>query len=150
MKKHLLSFMLTVAATLALSVVSVNAQSNRIVKANVPFDFNVGDQTFQAGKITTRSASPSSIENLLISSEDSRQRVFALTHCVEATKSSDKARLVFRKYGNRYYLAQVWAPGQSGSELPKSKSERSHIREMRHLAKNASQPEMIVVLADVN
>jgi hypothetical protein len=36
---------------------------------------------------------------------------------------------VFHKYGNHYFLRQVWSPGQSeGYELPASKVERELAR----------------------
>jgi hypothetical protein len=39
--------------------------------------------------------------------------------------SSDEARLVFNKYGDTYFLSEVWTPGQSqGGGLSKSKTER--------------------------
>ena len=138
-------------------VVSVNAQSSYGVKANVPFDFIVGDQTFQAGAISARRMSGSSNEPLLISSGDYGQHAICLTLNLPSNRSFDNARLVFHRYGNRYYLAQVWISGDSGGQLFKSRSERAleremrrlakNPREMRHLAKNASEPEVITIIA---
>ncbi len=150
MKRHVVRFMLIVTATFVLGVVSVNAQSSNGVKANVPFDFIVGDQTFQAGAITARTMLGPNGEPLLISSGDNRQHALCLTRSLDSTKSSENARLVFRKYGNRYYLAQVWTSGYSGSELFKSRSERALEREMRRVAKNASEPEMVAIIAAVD
>ncbi|HZN07100.1 MAG TPA: hypothetical protein VFB65_09955, partial [Pyrinomonadaceae bacterium] len=58
---------------------------------------------------------------------------------------ADQAKLVFHKYGNRYFLAQVCVPGYQAWEVMKSKEERSLEREMR-LVKNL-KPERITVAA---
>lgn len=44
--------------------------------------------------------------------------------------SQNGSRLVFRRYGSRYFFAQAWASGSStGRELPKSRAERRVERE---------------------
>ena len=146
MKKHLLSLMLLLIV-IGAGVVSVKAQSSTGIRANVPFDFIVGDQTFKAGKITVRRTLVSGNEPLMISSSDYRTRTSQLTRNLQSTSRSDSAKLVFRRYGDRYYLAQVWTSGDNGSELSKSRSERALEREMRHLAKNVREPEVITIIA---
>ena len=51
------------------------------------------------------------------------------------------AKLVFEKYGNEYFLAQIW-DGQShtGIAFPESKREKE-----LQIASNASQPEAVVI-----
>ncbi len=160
MKKELLKgfTMLTLIITLALVSAAVSAQAqtpgHKIV-ADVPFDFIVGDKTFQAGEITVRRTGDSEAV-LLISNANSRQGAFRLTNSVQAAKTSEKAKLVFNKYGDRYYLSQVWTSGtDSGRELLKSRSERATERELarnasqNQLAKDASQPEAVVIIARV-
>ena len=61
--------------------------------------------------------------------------------------STEQGKLVFHKYGNQYFLAQVWIPGYKALELAKSKSERAIERETK-LSKN-SKPELVSVLADM-
>jgi len=44
----------------------------------------------------------------------------------------DEGRLVFNKYGDTYYLSEVWKPGDSqGGALAKSKTEREIARTTR-------------------
>ena len=45
-------------------------------------------------------------------------------------RSQEDARLVFRRYGRRYFFFQAWAGGSSGSELPTTHAERSAAREL--------------------
>ncbi len=148
MKKHVISLM-SLLIVLGAGALSVNAQSGYGIKANVPFDFNVGDKTFQAGKVTAHRRSLSGGEPLVITSSDCRTNAVQLSRNMQEGRRSDSAKLVFHRYGNRYYLAQVWMSGDVGIELPKSKSEQAFQREMRHLAKNSPEPERITVLATV-
>ena len=145
MKKQVVSFMLLLITVGFMSGV-VHAQTSYGVKANVPFDFYVGDQPFRASAITARRMSTFD-SVLLISSADNGQRQIRLTQSLQSTRRSDEAKLVFHKYGNRYYLAQVWTDGYSGRELLKSRGERALQHEMRLVAKNASEPKMVTIIA---
>ena len=150
MQKHLLWLPLILMAVFASAAISTNAQSAFGVRANVPFDFNVGDKTIPAGRITARSINgsdgPMSISNFAES-----KHAFRATRQLYKESSSSQAKLVFHKYGNRYYLAEVWVPGSRVCELITSKSERALQREFRpakNLAKDI-QPERVIVLADM-
>jgi len=127
------------------AAVSTNAQSAYGVRANVPFDFTVGDKTFQAGKIITgmprSDAGAMTIRNI-----DNGQHALRVARTLRGADTSDLAKLVFRKYGNRYFLAEVWVPGVRVWEVIKSRSERAIEREIR-LASN-SKPELVTVSAD--
>ena len=145
MKKQVVGFMLLLITVGFMSGV-VHAQTSYGVKANVPFDFYVGDQAFRASAITVRRMS--SFDGvLLISGADNGPRQIRLTNSLQSTSRSNEAKLVFHKYGNRYYLAQVWTDGSSGRELLKSRGERALQREMRLVAKNASEPKMVTIIA---
>ena len=127
------------------AAVSTNAQSSHGVRANVPFDFIVGDKTFQAGKIVT--AMPGSeAGSMTIRNIDNGQYALRVARTLRGADNSDPAKMVFRKYGNRYFLAEVWIPGLRVWEVIKSRSERTLEREIR-LAKN-SKPELVTISAD--
>jgi hypothetical protein len=66
---------------------------------------------------------------------------------VASSNQKGPAKLVFRKYGNRYYLTQVWIPGYNGMEFQKSKTERALERETM-LSKN-STTELVTIMADL-
>lgn len=122
-----------------------NAQSAYGVRANIPFDFTVGDKTLEAGKIIAvlpgHDAGPMTIDNL-----DKGQHALRLARKLRGSDISDQAKLVFRKYGNQYYLAEVWIPGYKVWEVMKSNSERALERELR-VARN-SEPELVTVFAE--
>ena len=44
-----------------------------------------------------------------------------LPNACESSKAQETTKLVFHRYGDQYFLAQVWTEGNDrGSELPKS------------------------------
>jgi hypothetical protein len=150
MQKHVIWLPLILMAVFASAAVSTKAQSAHGVRASVPFDFNVGDKTIPAGRITAQpvngSDGPMSITNFAES-----KHAFRATRQIYKESSSSQAKLVFHKYGNRYYLAEVWVPGLRAWELTTSKSERALQREFRpakNIAKNF-EPERVTVLASM-
>ena len=144
MKKHLVWLTLVLVAVFSSAAVSANAQSNYNVRADVPFDFTVGNKTLPAGKIIahgqTSLASPLSITNLAMG-----QVTLRVARKLPGADDSHRAELVFRRYGDRYFLAQVWIEGYGGWEVLKSSSEKALERETR-VASNA-RPELVTVLA---
>jgi len=137
---------LLLMAVIGSAALTIKAQSTYGVRANVPFEFNVGDKTLPAGKISAREMSANS-GALAISNLDQSQHAIRIAHAIGTYRQTDRGKLVFRKYGNRYYLAQVWIPGYDPLELNKSKIERALERETM-LAKN-STPELVTILADL-
>jgi hypothetical protein len=64
-----------------------------------------------------------------------------MTGSVTSASTNDNGKLVFNRYGNQYFLSQVWAAGSdSGHQLRPSKAERE-------IAKNASKPKVEVLTA---
>ena len=145
MKKYLW-LPLILMAVIGSAALTTKAQSTFGVRANVPFDFNVGDKTIPAGKIIAREMSASS-GALAISNLDKRQHAIRIAHGVASANQNGAAKLVFRKYGNRYYLTQVWIPGYNAMEFQKSKTERALERETM-VSKN-STTELVTIMADL-
>jgi hypothetical protein len=144
MNKHVLWLTLILVAVFSSAAVSTQAQTSYGVRANVPFDFTVGDKTIPAGKIAARGRTES--QTLSISNSDKGPHVFRIARRLPGAGRSDRGKLIFRRYGNQYFLAQVWIRSDSGWEISKSRSQKAIEREMR-LAKN-SKPELVTVLAE--
>jgi hypothetical protein len=52
-----------------------------------------------------------------------------LTHSAQSVQSRDETAVIFHRYGDQYFLFQVWAVGDTtGSEIPKSSMERQAAR----------------------
>ncbi len=93
----------------------------RVVKAHIPFEFNVGDKTFPAGDYSV--AQP--LQNVL-ALRDARGRTIAsvLSHEVESSTGPRDTQLRFNLSDGQHILAEVWqADGSStGQQLVQSKS----------------------------
>ena len=138
---------LILLAVFGLAATPTKAQAAYGVRAEVPFDFMVGDKTLPAGKLVVRGASASESGPWSISTFDKGQSAFRMARLLMGSDPDERGKLVFHKYGNQYFLAQVWVPGYKAVELIKSKSERAIERETR-LSKN-STPELLTVMADM-
>jgi len=96
--------------------------------ADVPFDFQVGYDRMPAGEYLvqpTQFGSPA----ISITNRQTRETKMVLTDTITAGNLSDTGKLVFNRYGDRYFLSQVWRAGFStGCLLHKSKAEREIAR----------------------
>ncbi len=144
MRKQILNVVVTLSVIATLSIAVFAALNNKL-EANIPFDFMVNGKTLPAGHYTVE---PGSAQNALtIRSWETKQAAAAITQRLEVGAGS-KPQLIFRRYGNQYFLAQVIGDA-SGSELPKSKAEREAAKAGRdNLAMNA-EPEIVKVSAQI-
>ena len=79
-------------------------------------------------------------DNLLIRGEGT-QGMFLGSHAAQANRAAASSKMVFHRYGDRYFLSQIWEQGNDrASELPMMKVEK----ELR--ASNA-RPTLVAVLA---
>lgn len=117
MKKQVL----TLVGVLSLLLVagSAFAQSGQI-RATIPFNFTVSHTTLPAGDYSV--STTGGTDSILVIQGANGQTVKLVgSNHLQAAKLSDRTKLVFRCYGDRYFLAQVWTRGsQMGRELPKS------------------------------
>ena len=135
-----------VAIAFATAVVSAQAQSAKTVVSNVPFEFIVGDQTLPAGEYHINR----SLGNALrIQTSDPAASASRLTNEIQS-RNNKRARLVFHRYGERYFLAEVWTgAGDVGRQLLKSRQERAIEREMSTIASKTEQGESGYALVEV-
>jgi hypothetical protein len=121
------------------------------LRANIPFDFKVGEKTFSAGKYTVNRVQQDDTV-IQISSLEGKANTFRTTSPVTIAKTRNRSILVFHRYGDQYYLAQVWPGGASiGRELPVSRSERDLKNQQRDTVGQAGQQEMetVTIAADM-
>ena len=147
MKKQALKVFSMLSLSVMLGAVSVYAGLAVPVKANIPFDFTVANKTLPAGAYTVAPTSTQGVS--LIRCEDCRASELFLTNSVQARREQGQTKLVFRRYGDRYFLAQVWTAGDTGGrELGQSRTERELVKSRsNHLAKNAAGPEVVYIVA---
>lgn len=147
MKKQALRIVAAIGFLFILSGVSAFAQAP--VTADVPFDFNVGNKTLPAGNYKVSKHSTHALA-LVVSNKDQGDTAIMLSNNITAAGNNEKSKLVFRRYNDKYFLAEVISQGeQVGQGLPMSKAEREIVKEMkaRYLTKNEVKPEIVVVVA---
>ena len=121
-KVGLLAVMMIVAAG-----ASVKAQSLEYkLTANIPFDFSVADKKLPAGKYWISRAQQSQGDTIVqIRSAEGNANLLRLTIPVNSLEPMRSGSVVFHRYGDEYFLSEVWAKGGSiGRALPKSHAER--------------------------
>ena len=112
----------TALFTLAALVTAGGALAQgRAVRATVPFDFTIGDKLLPAGNYEITKVSSGAIE---IQNRDRHVAVFAAT-TYDSHESRDGSKLVFDKYGDRYFLSEVLCqPSAINVDLAPSKAEK--------------------------
>ena len=120
---------IVVALTITFAAAPAAADSLGSIRVDVPFDFTADHSILPAGKYTIRSAGMNSTGVIRVTSEDGKTSVFLSTHSAQSAQSKDKTVVIFHRYGDQYFLYQIWAIGDSiGSEIPKSSIERQAAR----------------------
>ena len=114
MKKQA-SIVLVFAALLATVSMSVKAQSDRLIGAPVPFNFMIKDRALPAGQYVFALVKFAGSDAIKIQSADGHITAFVPTRSTRARQNQVEARLVFNRYEDRYFLAQV--SGLDGSAL---------------------------------
>jgi hypothetical protein len=125
-----------------LAMVSVQAQTPSRAEVSIPFDFSAGKAALKAGTYGFKRMAGNAIA---ISTADGKP--IALVNAPLTIGSRDfKAgeRLVFNKYGEDYFLSQVWLTVDSGRQLFTSGGETKTAREYK-LAKNNAKPERVEI-----
>lgn len=127
MKNVVVKFGLLAVFAMIAAVVPAKAQSLQYkLTANIPFDFTVMDKKLPAGKYSIGRAQNSNGDLVIqIASADSRDSVTRLTIPVLTRDPVKRGVLVFRQYGDKYFLYEIWpAGGNTGRAFPKSRAER--------------------------
>ena len=115
MKNQIYKLVAIFAIFLGLAVVSVQAQTPSRVEVNIPFEFSARKTTLEPGVYTIKRMSG----NLLrLRSVDNKSSVI-LNAPVNLSSTDAKAteRLVFNKYGDQYFLAQIWLTVDTGRQV---------------------------------
>jgi hypothetical protein len=115
MKNHLLR----ISITALLAVADASAQDS--LQAYVPFGFAVGGTTLQAGHYTVSQVSLGSVR---ISCSDCRGAATVMGRALYSPAAPSNPRLVFHRYGDRYFLSEVWGTANDGRQFPKTRQER--------------------------
>lgn len=101
-------------------------RTERVIKANIPFDFVVGREIFTAGQYSVALIGP-----VLLELRDSRGRALinVLTQSVQAPAKPGRPKLRFDNEDGQNVLTQVWQEGdETGQQVLRSKSATLAVR----------------------
>jgi hypothetical protein len=96
----------------------LKAQETEIAK--IPFGFHANGVTLPAGEYTVVKSSFSGV--LVLRNTETSKTI--LVNSPVRQDGDDDARLTFHRYGNHYFLSEVWMPGSPGYKLGKSSLEK--------------------------
>jgi hypothetical protein len=121
MKRITFATLLFTAAALGLEAQSFD------LRGKIPFDFQAGNKVMPAGTYRVQHSAPGL---LMLREEGGAQAAVALLTQPTSRKAvSEKGSLEFTRYGEFYFLSQVWVPGtRDGRALPKSVREKEVAR----------------------
>lgn len=132
---------LSMAALAVVLAAPVSAQIFTL-RASVPFDFVVGGRTMPAGDYVL--GTPGDLGLLRVQNAAAGiTPALTATNAADGPLDGDKSFLTFHRYGNDYFLAEIWnGSAATGRSLPMSRTERER-------AKSASlgNPGIVTILA---
>ena len=118
------------------------------ITATIPFDFSVQQHVLPAGTYVVTQVRDGLYQ---IQSQDRRGPMASMqtTSLGAYNGQSDRIKLIFNKYGDKYFLSQFWATGQpQGRAVLKSHSERELIKKGGWLARGERVEEVTVAALD--
>ena len=115
------------------------------IRASIPFDFTVKGKTLPAGEYEVSRVMDEPIALLLRNVHDKHDEVVVETEPVIGRMTPKRDELIFNRYGESYFLSEVFTAGeQTGEELYPTHRERELRSEM---ARNQAGPETVTVAA---
>ncbi len=137
--KTLSLIILTALVLVVVTVVPLQAQSSNTsgaLRVTIPVQFTVGTQKLPAGDYIV---APVFDKSIALRNADGGKAVVALTDSVGGGSKVQGPKLVFNRYGDRYFLAEVWlGRADTGRQLFASAEEIE-------LARVAAQKSLTVV-----
>ena len=121
MKKHMTGTVMAVVLMMGMAVPMFAQYSGRM-NVSVPFSFVVENERLQPGDYVIEKIANG---RLRIYTSDGRVSRTFLVLPKEGKATADAAHFIFRRYGNEYFLANIWTPGQNaGWEVLQGKFEQ--------------------------
>jgi hypothetical protein len=114
-------WMLPVAVLLLSGLMAAQSITSSTVKANVPFEFMVGNKAMPAGDLAIRAINLDG-RVLTISNFDAHTSTLAATSHMENQQPAESTQLLFKVYGDQRYLVGIRIEGSNWTyTLPESR-----------------------------
>ena len=118
MTKYIPTLVMALGLSTALAPSPVLAQSGSAI-ANIPFAFEASGKVLTPGQYAVAERMTSGL--FLFLNEQTGHSIFVIGHAPNIGQADPK--LVFHRYGDHYYLSEVWIDG-TGYTLSKSRHEK--------------------------
>jgi hypothetical protein len=102
------------------------------VSAKIPFSFHVGDAVVPAGeyRLETNGGKPI----LQLRNKATGHADFVSTNFGTENTAHRRGVLVFHRYGDAYFLSEMWDASGAGSRVPTTKSEKEYMSRPNEVA----------------
>jgi hypothetical protein len=131
--------LITICLLFTAAALFAQTESQRLMKVDIPFAFSVEDHSLPAGEYLVLTVTPE--RSIRIISIDGKHSAIVNDLPNYAGSPSPNSRLVFHRYGNEYFLAQVWTGGQNVARSPLSS------RRAMEIAGSGERPQTFTILA---
>jgi hypothetical protein len=149
LKKKIFSIVATLTLLIPMAIIGFAGLTGR-VKADIPFNFTVGNKEFKAGTYSVGRLPGARTGDILIVRSEDGDEVGNYNVNPAYGKGESKAKLVFHRYGSQYFLAQVFdGQGGEGAQFMKSKAEREAAKKRDVITQNTAEPEFVTVIAQI-
>lgn len=117
------SFVIVAALAFVLGIGTLTASAQgQVLKADIPFEFNVGKANLPAGEYVIKLPETGGARFITLQTAEGGARAVVLANPVSSKGAEIASGLVFVKAGNEYFLYQVHTEGREvGLEVIKSK-----------------------------
>jgi hypothetical protein len=134
-KRNLLAIALSLPLLLSAAAQSQTTQ----LKVTVAFEFIAGDTVLPAGDYDVQSTGPWGGKALSIHNVTSNAGTLLLSNSCQLAKTSDSNKLVFYRYGQKYFLAEAWTVNTHiGRKMPLDQRQTE-------LARNQQKSEIVLM-----
>lgn len=138
MKKNLIALAMSLALLMS---AAVQAQSTHM-KITVPFAFTAGNVQLPAGEYLVTAVGPWGGSTLSVHSVHSNAGTLVLSTSRRSQKPATRTKLVFYRFGQQYFLAEVWNGGSYIGNQLQIKSRQTG------LAKNQTKDEVTLIASN--
>ena len=124
-RHQLLPLFIALVLALTIGASKAKAQVTDDLEVNIPFQFHAGDTKLPAGEYRIHVLDNSDLALMEIVSADGSTSALFQVRESDANSAPAKNELIFNKYGNRYFLAELFEEGNAtGSQVAESRYEK--------------------------
>lgn len=125
-RNQLLSLFIALIFVLAMHTTKAEAQIDRELEANIPFEFHAGSAKLPPGKYSIQWLEDANLTMMQIRSADRSVSALFEVRTTEENSAPAQGELIFNKYGNDYFLAKLFDDyNPTASEVVKSRDEKT-------------------------